>query len=260
MIDLTPGAKIKAPKDVVGGSTFIKDTDVYDAEVDMCYYGEAKSGAAFLDFKFKLIDNGFYSERIYISSAKQSLTYTKDGEEFHLPGYVTAYNLAYAAADESLHPGQDQEEVFRDLMGTIEDKEIMVYDFMARGNVARTEKVVMAMLGAKVKLGIRHRIEPKSIKTTDGYVDSANETKDSNVISSVFLSNGFTPNEVIAKNATADHLADWKEKVVGKVSTIKPKKKKGFDPVESLGGKEVDTAPANGTANVEEESFFGEDE
>lgn len=252
MIDLNEDKvkDVKLDGDSVGGSSYIKDSDCYDATVVLCYYGESDSGAAFLDWKFKLAGFGFYQERIYISKNKangQSFTYTdRGGAEKFLPGYQTCFNMTMAAAKMELIPCIK-------LANQDGPKKLMLYDFAQGKEVEQEVEAVLSNLAGKtLKLCIKKKMEPNSVKTKDDkgkqvYVDSANETRDANEIDLVCMDDGRTINEVIDKVTEPEMLGQWTDVWKGKTHNIKPKKKYGIEPIESIKGKpkaEADAAAA----------------
>jgi hypothetical protein len=247
MIDLEQDkSDVKMSEDNVGGSTYIKNADVYDAEVQLCYYGESAGGAAFLDWEFKLKGAGFYNERIYFSKTKannQSFKYEdKDGEEHYLPGYETNFNMTMAAV------GKELVECIKEGVAA-GPKTLKLYDY-AQGKKVDTEvEAVLPVQGATMQLCIKKYRKPNSVKTTDDkgkqvYADSANETRESNEIALVCVDDGRTYNEVVKKKTEAVVRAEWIEVWKGKTHTIKAKKKFGIEPIESEKGKPIAEANA----------------
>ena len=241
MLDLdNQESNLEAPADKVGGSSFIKDADIYDAEIKMCFYDEAASGAALLHFEFKLESDGYYSEDIYFSSNKkngQKITYTKDGKTHLLPGAQTCASVIYAALEDSVRSDTTLKDVLIGALKAAESKEIEVYDRGAGKNVKKTKNVLTSVTGKSVKIGINSLVKPRGVKTDNGYADSSNETYECNELSLIFCSDNLTPSEKVT--SPKDLYDGWITKRKGQVMTIKPKKNKAGQPIESKDGKPI---------------------
>ena len=262
MLDLeNQETEVAAPVEKVGGNSYLKDSNIYPATIKQCWYGEWPSGAAFVEFNFQLKGAGFYTERINISTNKannQRVTY-KDkntGENHLLPGAATVGGIFYTALHENLSTDATVKDVLLKVLGSNSPGIVKVYDRAVGAMVEREEAVIGAVIDKEVLIAIKSVKQPYSVKIDTGYVDSANETNDENVISMSFsASNQKNSTEMVDDTEALLH-DDWLKKWKGEVQVIKPRKTRAGEPVVTVKGK-VDNpgVPGSNTATNDDNPF-----
>lgn len=208
MFDNIDTTGVKKNGDSLGGS-FIKESDVYDATIKYAYGAESKGGALSLMFEFELADGGTLRQQIYYTSGKekgQKIYSEKDGVKKELAGYTTCNNIALIGTGKEL----------KQLGDTVEDKVIMAYDFDAKAEKQKSVKMVMGLVGAKVKLGVVKQTVDKNVEKTPGNWVASGETRDENEITAVFHPEKLlTVAEAQAGATEAKFHGDWLKKFKG---------------------------------------------
>lgn len=184
--------------DSVGGRYFFP-SDIYDAIISCIYLQQAKSGAmaAVVDFK---IDGKDYRETMYFTNKNGENFYTaKDGTKQGLP----SWNLLDAMSTLSIGKG------FMAALGSREEKVVKVYNYDAKQELPTNVPVIMDLIGAKIKLGIIHKIVNKREQTASGEWIEVDDTKEENELSAVFHPDTLKTFAETKKNADAKFHETW---------------------------------------------------
>jgi hypothetical protein len=182
---------------------FVLDTGLYPMVVDNAYMDKSSGGALNLNIHLKLAggDKRIFRQTIYMTSGKAKggkPFYMKDGKKYPLPGYIIANNIAQVTTDLPIN------------QVTPEKKLVKLYDFEAKGEVAREVPVVTEMIGKELLVGMRKCRENKRVKSGDDWVDSP-EAREFNEIDKVFDTDGFTVTERAAEADKASFVEQWKD-------------------------------------------------
>ena len=223
--NLETKAGVEGEKDILGGGGAL-DSGLYDLTIKVAYVTTSSGGALALntifDYNGKEVRQQFWMTSGNDKGNKN--TYTKDGKEFYLPGFITANSLAL------LTVGKEISQL------DLEEKTIKLYDFEAKGEVPTKVQVFTELTGQTITAGIQKQTVDKNIDSgqVDGngrkiYVPSG-ETRDINEVVKFFRADdGLTVPEIEAQVTEAKFKNDWENKFAGK--TIN--RAKGLDGVKA---------------------------
>lgn len=121
------------------------DTDVYGGVIKMIFAGQAASGARFVTLQAKLDNGKDYSETVYLSNKEGKNTYTKDGKEYYLPGFLLINNLAIMTTGKPLMELEDG----------VETRTVKLYDYDAKKEVPTDVPAIVPMIGKRILIAIQ---------------------------------------------------------------------------------------------------------
>lgn len=212
--DLSVSEDVQEDKDVLGGGSFVWDSNIYPTTVDMAYLSEAASGAVAMNFVFKDEGGRKLKQTIYITSGneKGKKTYyinKNTGKKHNLPGFTTVYNIIAITLNTDLNSA----------VNASQKKTLMLYDFDAGGEVAtEVEHVLVDMIGKKVVLGVKKILENKKQKGDDGKYHAIAETREINEIATAFFPDSkLTVSEKKSGLTEPDFYDKWLDKYEGDV-------------------------------------------
>lgn len=243
------GVKIADDKDTIGGGSNVVDSGAYPAKIGMAYISKSAGGALGLFLTCVTADNKELRQTLWMTSgdAKGNKNYyTKDGENFPLPGFSQANALAMLTTGKEI----------ADLEDTIEEKVIKLYDFTAKAEVPTKVNAVMALIGQEVIAGVIKQVVDKTKKNeATGQYENTGETREENEIDKFFCAKeghlNKTLTEIKAKAETAEFYTTWTEKWNGQVRN----KAKGAEGTAGVPGAKAGTA-VQGTPKPKS-SLFG---
>lgn len=210
--NLETKAGVEGEKDILGGGGAL-DSGLYDLTIKVAYVTTSSGGALALntvfDYNGKEVRQQFWMTSGNDKGNKN--TYTKDGKEFYLPGFISANSLAL------LTVGKEISQL------DLEEKTIKLYDFEAKGEVPTKVQVFTELTGQTITAGVQKQTVDKNIDSgqVDGngrkiYVPSG-ETRDINEVVKFFRADdGLTVPEIEAQVTEAKFKNDWDAKYTGK--------------------------------------------
>lgn len=210
--NLETKAGVEGEKDILGGGGAL-ESGLYDLTVKVAYVTTSSGGALALntifDYNGKEVRQQFWMTSGNDKGNKN--TYTKDGKEFYLPGFISANSLAL------LTVGKEISQL------DLEEKTIKLYDFEAKGEVPTKVQVFTELTGQTITAGVQKQTVDKNIDSgqVDGngrkiYVPSG-ETRDINEVVKFFRADdGLTVPEIEAQVTEAKFKNDWDAKYTGK--------------------------------------------
>lgn len=244
---------LEQKEDRVGGSSYSRETDVYELEIKVAYAGKSSGGAQFVAMILSDNDGKEYRETFYVTGKNGQNYYMakdKDGKETGkkraLAGFDHVNDICLVTTDKPLS-AQDTEE-----------KTVKVYDADAKQELPKSVPVLVDLLGKKVYLAIYKRLENKSQKDSSGNYVAIAETRDVNTTEKVF----HFPTKMTVKEATDGAEAptffdSWVEAHKGKVMdrrTIKD----GEAGQAGRPGRSAGAPPTSGgSSGNERKSLFG---
>jgi hypothetical protein len=169
----------KQNTDVIRGEKKRLTTDVYEAKVTKAYIYTTKSGANFIKAEFKTDSDQIisFSECFQSGDAKGNAIYytDKNGNDIELPGYSKFNELLVSILEEELVIEGDNGAYIGDIFdlyedGGIEEKKILIYDYVKGKEVPTEVPVVTAILNKPVKLGVFSVFLDKPAKENGKYV------------------------------------------------------------------------------------------
>ena len=190
-------------KDSLGGG-FLLPTNCYDVTITQFYSGKFESGAGFIVLEGTTADGKKYRHQEITTNKAGQVTYTKDGEQFYLPGYNKMNSIAMLAARKELHALQ------------WEEKQVKVWDQATKAEVVRPTPVAMDMIGKKITLGIIEATVNVTEKQPDNKyapvcgADGKPLVRDENLLDKAFdYETKKTIPEFRAKSEKATFHAEW---------------------------------------------------
>lgn len=206
------GVKVAAEEDRIGGGATLFESGLYPFKVGMAYTKKSDSGSLGLFLTLVGEDKRELRANIYMTGgdAKGNKTYyTKDGENFSLPGFLLADSLAKLTTGKSI----------ADL--DTEEKVIKLYDFTSKAEIPTKVQAVTELIGQEIIAGVLKQIEDKSQKNDAGVYVATGETRESNEIDKFFCAKeshmNMTTTEILAKAEKAVFFEQWSEKNAGQV-------------------------------------------
>jgi len=213
MFDLSQDEEVVVEKDSLGAGAQL-DSNVYDFTVDMAYVTESTSGAAAMNFVLKTDSGAFHRETIYMTSGKAKgqktfYIHPTTGKKHNLPGFTQVYNIVAITLNKSLKAAVDE----------AEQKTIMLYDYKVGKEVPTViDKVLVNMIGKRVKLGLKVVVENKNAKNSDGKYVATPEKREYREISIAFFpDSNLTVKEKIDGEKDPQFYTKWLEKWEGQV-------------------------------------------
>ena len=190
----------------------VLESDVYGAEIKMCYFDKAKSGALMVHWEFKLTDGKTYKESMCIASGDEKgnkTFYEKDGEKFPLPGYAMVNSIIQLLT-------QGNATLADVLSGEIELESKKIKVRQDGEEVLAAKEVFTEVLGLKLNLAIVKNVVP--------HYKEEGKTQEKNEIKKVadFETNRIV-NELL-KDADASFMNKWLDMNQGKVFESTDKK------------------------------------
>jgi hypothetical protein len=197
-------------KDSVGGGSFLLDSGIYGAKIDMAYQGESKGGAASVTVHLITTEGKEVRETIYISSGKAKgckTYYEKDGEKKPLPGFTLADNMAQLTTGQGI------------LALTTSKKLIKKYDPVQKKEVPTEVEVFDELLGKEVYVAVVKELQDKNVKDATGNYVPSGETREVNAIDKFFrAADKMTYAETLNSDLEeAEFFSVWDGKNTGKV-------------------------------------------
>lgn len=205
--NLETKANVEGEKDILGGGGVL-DTDLYPGRVKVAYLTTAGTGAVAVNIQLD-VDGKEVRQQFWVLSGDakgNKNTYTKDGKEFYLPGFITANSLAL------LTVGKELAEL------DVEKKVIKLYDFDAKEERPTEVDVFVELTGQQILAGIEKQTIDKTVKNeqTNEY-EPTGETRDVNEVVKFFrFDDGLTVPEIEKGVTEAKFKDDWVSKFQGK--------------------------------------------
>lgn len=205
--NLETKANVEGEKDILGGGGVL-DTDLYPGKVKVAYLTTAGTGAVAVNIQLD-VDGKEVRQQFWVLSGNakgNKNTYTKDGKEFYLPGFITANSLAL------LTVGKELAEL------DVEKKVIKLYDFDAKEERPTEVDVFVELTGQQILAGIEKQTVDKTVKNeqTNEY-EPTGETRDVNEVVKFFrFEDGLTVPEIEKGVTEAKFKDDWVSKFQGK--------------------------------------------
>ena len=210
--NLETKANVEGEKDILGGGGIL-DTDLYPGRVKVAYLTTASTGAVAVNIQLD-VDGKEVRQQFWVLSGNakgNKNTYTKDGKEYYLPGFLTANSLAL------LTVGKELSEL------DIEKKVVKLYDFDAKEERPTEVDVFVELTGQQILAGIEKQTVDKTIdsgelddKGNKIYVPTG-ETRDVNEVVKFFRADdGLTVPEIEKGVTEAKFKDDWVNKFQGK--------------------------------------------
>ncbi len=205
--NLETKANVEGEKDILGGGGIL-DTDLYPGRVKVAYLTTASTGAVAVNIQLD-VDGKEVRQQFWVLSGNakgNKNTYTKDGKEYYLPGFLTANSLAL------LTVGKELSEL------DIEKKVVKLYDFEAKEERPTEVDVFVELTGQQILAGIEKQTVDKTQKNeqTDEY-EPTGETREVNEIVKFFRADdGLTVPEIEKGVTEAKFKDDWVNKFQGK--------------------------------------------
>lgn len=230
------GVEAQEERDSLGGS--LLEGGAYPFVFDIVYFTQSEKGAMAFNAVLKL-DNGVTKrETVYFTNRNGEVFYTKDGENFPLPGWnqFTAFCKLYIGKDPATFDANTTTELTIDLWDKDQQKE-----------VPTSVKAIKAFTGVKGIAGISKVKTNKQKKNdTTGDYDNTNEVQIVNEFDKFFSAAGLTLKEVEAGKKEPAFLEEWKTKFEGqeidKFKEVKGAAKTGAKSNAFRKGKSADTA------------------
>lgn len=205
-------------KDSFGGN--LQPTGLQKAVIDIAYVtNSAKSNAAMFNIVFKTDDGATLrmSECIISGDEKGNKPYyidKKTKKEVPLPGFTTISTICTLLIGKGLNEFTDADAVV---------KTIKLYDSKQSKEVPTDVKVIEALCGKKVQIGV---LQVRGNKQDTNYNDTSEE-RVYNRIDKVFDEKGFTATELQAQLEAPEWINAWAEKYgtaqVDEYKEVKPK-------------------------------------
>lgn len=200
---------LEKEKDTLGGFQLLS-TDVYDATIKLAYLTKAKSGAVGLVTHFDIAGSEIRHTEYFKSGDEKGnkTTFTKNGEEFPLPGYTFSNNLCLLTVGKNL----------TDLGEETEMKTINLYNGKEGKELPTEVEVLAPVMGEKIAIAVEHQLVNKQVKGDNGkYVDT-NESREQNVVTQLFhIDDRRTAPEMRNEIEKAEFVDMWLEKNQGNV-------------------------------------------
>ncbi len=209
-----PSVKVAEDKDVLGGGRQAIDSGAYPGVITMAYTMKSDGGAMGLVIIGQLGEEKTeVRQTLWVTSGNAKGNkpyYTKDGENFPLPGFSIANSLCLLTTGKEL---SDQE---------TETKVVKVYNKDAQAEVATNVEALVELIGQEVIFGVIKQVVDKTKKNdATGAYDATGETREENEIDKFFCAkDGFlnmTSTEIKAQATEPVFYAAWVEKNAGQV-------------------------------------------
>jgi len=199
---------IKLKETSLGGGSYLWDSGVYKAIIDMAYFDQSKGGAHSLNVTLLGEDGKKLKQTIWFTNRKEEVHFVNQkGEKDYLPGYTLVNNLALIITGEDINEAFDKSE----------KKMVNVYDFNEKKEKPTEKSVATSLLGKQIKAAVLKQTVNKRVNDGSGtYVDSA-ETRDENQLKEFYFPDSDLTVVEKAKDATeALMMPKWAERNTGK--------------------------------------------
>jgi len=195
-------------KDVLGGGSFVLESGIYEAKVEMAYMDQSKSGALALKLHFMTSENQLLKQTLWVTSGdakgNKNFYLDKEGNKRVLPGMSQANHIAL------LTTGKEIAEL------DTEEKVIKLYNFDVKEEIPTKVQVITEMLDKDIILGVMKQIVDKNVKNDAGTYVPSGDTREENEISKIFSAKDKrTVSEIKAELPAADFIKQWDEKWTG---------------------------------------------
>lgn len=209
------GVKIAEEKDTLGGGFGPVESNAYPAKVGMAYVAKSEGGALGLFLTLLATVGNEVKEirqTLWMTSGNTKGNkpyYTKDGENYPLPGFSQAKSLAL------LTTGKEMSDL------DTEEKTIKLYNKEAKADVPTKVQAVVELIGQEIIVGIIKQTVDKNEKNDAGQYVATGETREENEIDKFFCAKdeylNMTVSEIKAKAPAGTFHAAWAEKNAGTV-------------------------------------------
>lgn len=206
-LSLGNDVKQEEEKDVIRKGGYIKDTGIYDGQLDVIYLEKTTKGSLMAKIVVTLDDGSKVTDDECIMTNKSGtlLPYTidKKGEKRALIGYNRILGFLRTV-------GSDVDLV--DLgAADCEKKVIKIYDFDERAEVPKEKTVFMDAFRVPVKVGIIKEVNDKRVQNSEGEWVASGEVRESNKIDRIFTKDGLTRAEIKNDATEPKYLNEWQE-------------------------------------------------
>lgn len=205
--NLETKTNVEGEKDVLGGGGVL-DTNVYPMKVKVAYFTVSSGGAVAINLQGD-VDGKEVRQQFWVVSGNDKgnkNTYTKDGKEYYLPGFLTANSLALLTVGKELSQMD------------VEKKVIKLYDYDAKEERPTEVDVLVELTGQMIQAGIQKQTVDKTEKGDDDKYHPTGETREINEVVKFFrYDDGLTVPEIEKGVTEAKFKDDWVAKWAGKV-------------------------------------------
>ena len=211
-------ASINAVEEDSTGPSYIIDSGVYDAVIDMAYIMKSQSSKALgLNLKLKTREGTMITERIWFTNKNGQTYYTREGQNIALPGFAQLNALSNLVAGKN----------FLDLADQVQEKQVMIYNRDQGKEVATPSEVVVPLIGRKVKIGVIRAYEDIG-DANNGYAPSGYSREVNSVDKFFDAEKGRTHGELV-ESKDAAFIEKWKAKNAG-ITRDRTENKIGLNP------------------------------
>ena len=199
---------VKDDGDSLGMGSYVVESGLYQASVDLVYASVSAGGALGMNCVFKTKEGREIRQTFWVQSgdAKGNKSYytDKDGVKHNLPGLNQANALCQLTVGKEAHELDDEEKV------------INVWNSEAKAEVPTKVRVATELLGKQITLGLVKQTVDKNIKDNNGKYVPSGETRDENEIDKLFhADSNLTITEIKAGETEAKFIHAWKKKNAG---------------------------------------------
>jgi len=195
-------------KDTLGGGSFVLESGIYEAKVDLAYLDKSKGGAMALNIHFLTKDNQQLRQTLWVTSGdakgNKNTYLDKEGNKHLLPGMNQANHLAMLTTGKEIAALDTEEKV------------VKLYNFDAKEEIPTKVNVITEMLNREIILGVMKQVVDKNVKNDDGVYVPSGDTREENEITKIFSAKDKrTVTEIKAEATEAQFIKDWDEKWTG---------------------------------------------
>lgn len=210
-LTIEDGVKVAEDKDTLGGGSKVFESGLHRFKIGMAYVEKSKGGALGLFLNLVAEDQSELKATLWMTSGDSKGNkpyYTKDGENFPLPGFSQANSLA------ALTTGKQMNEL------SLEEKVVKLYNFEAKAEVPTKVQVAMELIGLDIIAGvIKQKVDKTKKNDATGDYAATGETREENEIDKFFCARdgyeNFTTTEIKAKATEPTFYAEWSKKHTG---------------------------------------------
>lgn len=187
-------------QDRVGGGRQILSSNAYDAIVKVAYVTESTGGATAVNVLLEINGQEVRDQQWVTNKNGENFFIDKEDKKTKrsLPGFVLINDLCL------LGTGEDMSEQ------AVDTKTVKIYNFDEKKEVPTEVPVLVALTGAKIKVGILHKKEFKQKKDDSGqYVNTADVREINEVDKYFHPETGRTVNEYMHEVETSEFLESW---------------------------------------------------
>lgn len=189
--------------DVISGSGYIMDTNLYPMIVDMAYMEKSASGAEALKFHLKMADGSPQTSRqtFWVASGdkkgNKNFFIAKDKSKRLLPGMIQGDQLTHITCNKCL----------ADMIE--EDKTIKLWNRDSQSEENTTVRALTEMLDKPVLVGMLKVRDNKVIRNSNGGYDKIADDRFFNEADKLFFPNGLTVTESVAGETEPKFRERW---------------------------------------------------